>query len=173
MGRHSQGKRGGYRRAGAGGTWCLRCRTLGLHASERPRRAVESRRRSDRRECRSGWPSWKCATTASSRSRCSGRWKYLPRWFHYYGGLADKIEGEVTPTDKAGMLHYIAYEPLGVVGAHHAVEFAAAADGLEARAGACGRQHGRDQAVGVRVGLPAGIRETVRGGRLPEAWSTS
>ncbi|KRE09553.1 carnitine dehydratase [Bosea sp. Root381] len=46
-----------------------------------------------------------------------GQMKYLPRWFQYYGGLADKIEGSVTPVDKADMFHYVAYEPLGVVGA--------------------------------------------------------
>ena len=46
-----------------------------------------------------------------------GQMRYLPRWFQYYGGLADKIEGTVTPIDKAGMLHYVSYEPLGVVAA--------------------------------------------------------
>ena len=46
-----------------------------------------------------------------------GQMRYLPRWFQYYGGLADKIEGSVTPIDKKGMFHYVAYEPLGVVGA--------------------------------------------------------
>lgn len=46
-----------------------------------------------------------------------GQMRYLPRWFQYYGGLADKIEGHVTPIDKAGMFHYVAYEPVGVVGA--------------------------------------------------------
>ncbi len=46
-----------------------------------------------------------------------GQTKYLPRWFQYYGGLADKIEGSVTPIDKAGTFHYVTYEPLGVVGA--------------------------------------------------------
>ena len=35
-----------------------------------------------------------------------GQMKYLPRWFQYYGGLADKIEGSVTPIDKKGMFHY-------------------------------------------------------------------
>src|SRR5262245_50473154 len=29
--------------------------------------------------------------------------RYIPRWFEYYGGLADKIEGSVPPMDKAGM----------------------------------------------------------------------
>jgi acyl-CoA reductase-like NAD-dependent aldehyde dehydrogenase len=46
-----------------------------------------------------------------------GQMRYLPRWFQYYGGLADKIEGKVTPIDKKGMLHYVSYEPIGVVGA--------------------------------------------------------
>ena len=51
------------------------------------------------------------------RAEMLGQIRYLPRWFHYYGGLADKIEGEVTPIEKKGMFHYIAYEPVGVVAA--------------------------------------------------------
>jgi acyl-CoA reductase-like NAD-dependent aldehyde dehydrogenase len=46
-----------------------------------------------------------------------GQMRYLPWWFRYYGGLADKIEGVVTPIDKPGLLHYVTYEPLGVVAA--------------------------------------------------------
>lgn len=41
---------------------------------------------------------------------------YLPEWFYYYGGLADKIEGAVIPTDKPQMLNYTRREPIGVVG---------------------------------------------------------
>ena len=40
--------------------------------------------------------------------------RYLPQWYYYYGGLADKIEGGVIPTDKAGVLNYTRWEPLGV-----------------------------------------------------------
>ena len=40
--------------------------------------------------------------------------KYLPQWFYYYAGLADKIEGGVIPVDKPDMLNYTRYEPLGV-----------------------------------------------------------
>ena len=36
-----------------------------------------------------------------------GQMKYLPQWFYYYGGLADKVEGAVTPIDKPGMFHYV------------------------------------------------------------------
>jgi len=41
--------------------------------------------------------------------------RYLPRWFQYYGGLCDKVEGMVTPIDKPGMFHYVQYQPVGVV----------------------------------------------------------
>ncbi len=40
--------------------------------------------------------------------------RYLPQWYYYYGGLADKIEGGVIPTDKAGVFNYTRWEPLGV-----------------------------------------------------------
>jgi acyl-CoA reductase-like NAD-dependent aldehyde dehydrogenase len=42
--------------------------------------------------------------------------RYLPQWFHYYGGLADKIEGTVPPIDKPEILNLTLYEPLGVCG---------------------------------------------------------
>jgi len=38
-------------------------------------------------------------------------------WYHYYGGLADKVEGRVVPVDKAEVLNYTLYEPYGVVAA--------------------------------------------------------
>ncbi|MQY24159.1 putative aldehyde dehydrogenase AldA [Nocardia sp. RB20] len=41
---------------------------------------------------------------------------YLPQWFYYYGGLADKIEGAVLPLDKKGYFAYTRKEPIGVVG---------------------------------------------------------
>ena len=40
--------------------------------------------------------------------------RYLAQWFHYYGGLADKIEGTVPPIDKPDVLNVTRYEPLGV-----------------------------------------------------------
>jgi (Z)-2-((N-methylformamido)methylene)-5-hydroxybutyrolactone dehydrogenase len=43
--------------------------------------------------------------------------RYLPEWFYYYGGLADKVEGSVTPAERPGMMHYVRYEPIGVVAA--------------------------------------------------------
>ena len=46
-----------------------------------------------------------------------GQVRAMAGWFTYFGGLADKIEGAVTPTDHSGLFHYIRYEPLGVVAA--------------------------------------------------------
>jgi (Z)-2-((N-methylformamido)methylene)-5-hydroxybutyrolactone dehydrogenase len=45
----------------------------------------------------------------------AGQLRYIPEWFHYFGGLADKIEGGVLPIDKADIFSYTKYEPLGVV----------------------------------------------------------
>src|SRR6186997_1793670 len=42
---------------------------------------------------------------------------YMAQWYHYYGGLADKIEGAVLPTDKPDTFNYTKYEPLGVIAA--------------------------------------------------------
>ena len=42
---------------------------------------------------------------------------YIPQWFHYFGGLADKIEGSVIPIDKPGVFNFTRREPLGVVAA--------------------------------------------------------
>ena len=42
---------------------------------------------------------------------------YTAQWYHYYGGLADKVEGAVLPIDKPDTLNYTRYEPLGVVAA--------------------------------------------------------
>ena len=43
--------------------------------------------------------------------------RYIPQWFNYFGGLADKIEGRVIPIDKPGMINFTREEPLGVVAA--------------------------------------------------------
>jgi aldehyde dehydrogenase (NAD+) len=46
-----------------------------------------------------------------------GQTSYVPQWFHYFGGLADKVEGSVIPIDKPGMFNFTRWEPLGVVAA--------------------------------------------------------
>jgi len=42
--------------------------------------------------------------------------KYLAEWYRYYGGLADKVEGSVIPSDKPGIFNFTRYEALGVIG---------------------------------------------------------
>ncbi|PIC63244.1 carnitine dehydratase [Sporosarcina sp. P13] len=46
-----------------------------------------------------------------------GQLQYLPEFYHYYGGLANKIQGNVLPIDKPDMLVYSVREPLGVIAA--------------------------------------------------------
>ena len=47
----------------------------------------------------------------------SAQTAYMAQWYHYYGGLADKVEGSVLPTDKPDIFNYTRYEPIGVVAA--------------------------------------------------------
>jgi (Z)-2-((N-methylformamido)methylene)-5-hydroxybutyrolactone dehydrogenase len=46
-----------------------------------------------------------------------GQLGYIPQWYYYFGGLADKIEGRVIPIDKPGIFNYTREEPLGVIAA--------------------------------------------------------
>lgn len=41
--------------------------------------------------------------------------RYIPEWFRYYGGLADKVQGSVIPLDKKGYFNFTRKEPLGVI----------------------------------------------------------
>ena len=42
---------------------------------------------------------------------------YIPQWFYYFGGLADKVQGTVIPLDKKGFFNFTRQEALGVVAA--------------------------------------------------------
>lgn len=46
-----------------------------------------------------------------------GQLRYLPEFYYYFGGLADKIQGSTLPIDKPDMFVFTAREPLGVVAA--------------------------------------------------------
>ncbi len=41
--------------------------------------------------------------------------RYMANYYYYYGGLADKMEGAVIPSDKPGVFNFTKYEPAGVV----------------------------------------------------------
>jgi aldehyde dehydrogenase (NAD+) len=43
-----------------------------------------------------------------------GQLRYIPQYYYYFGGLADKIEGSVMPIDKKETFNFTRREPLGV-----------------------------------------------------------
>ena len=43
--------------------------------------------------------------------------RWLPDYFHYFAGMADKIQGDVIPGSSRAILNYTLREPIGVVGA--------------------------------------------------------
>jgi acyl-CoA reductase-like NAD-dependent aldehyde dehydrogenase len=47
----------------------------------------------------------------------TGQAKRVPEFFYYYGGLADKLQGDVIPGARAELLNYTRREPIGVVAA--------------------------------------------------------
>lgn len=47
----------------------------------------------------------------------NGQLNYLPEWWRYFAGLADKIEGAVMPIDKPDVFAFTRHEPVGVVAA--------------------------------------------------------
>jgi acyl-CoA reductase-like NAD-dependent aldehyde dehydrogenase len=47
----------------------------------------------------------------------AGQVALLPQYLEYYAGWADKIHGEVVPTEKPNFLVYTVEEPIGVVAA--------------------------------------------------------
>ena len=48
-------------------------------------------------------------------SEVAGQVRYCAKYFYYYAGLADKIQGAVIPIDKPQVFNYTRYEPMGVV----------------------------------------------------------
>src|ERR1700730_13093203 len=43
-----------------------------------------------------------------------GQLRYIPQWYYYFAGLADKLEGAVIPIDKPDTFNFTRHEPLGV-----------------------------------------------------------
>ncbi|MYZ48472.1 aldehyde dehydrogenase [Propylenella binzhouense] len=46
-----------------------------------------------------------------------GQWRYIAEFFYYFAGAADKLHGDVVPSDRRNFFIYTRHEPLGVVGA--------------------------------------------------------
>lgn len=47
----------------------------------------------------------------------SAQMDYLPEWFSFFAGLADKLHGEAIPSDRPNFFAYTRHEPVGVVAA--------------------------------------------------------
>jgi (Z)-2-((N-methylformamido)methylene)-5-hydroxybutyrolactone dehydrogenase len=45
------------------------------------------------------------------------QWRYMPEWFNFFAGAADKIEGRTLPSDKPNFAIMTRKEPVGVVAA--------------------------------------------------------
>ena len=52
-----------------------------------------------------------------SRNELRGALRTMASWYRYYGGMADKVLGEVIPVDRPASLNYTVPEPYGVVAA--------------------------------------------------------
>ncbi|MFJ8025475.1 aldehyde dehydrogenase family protein [Streptomyces sp. NPDC096311] len=52
-----------------------------------------------------------------SRKELRTSLRTMAGWYRYYGGMADKVQGEVIPVDRAASLNYTVLEPYGVVAA--------------------------------------------------------
>jgi aldehyde dehydrogenase (NAD+) len=52
-----------------------------------------------------------------SRRELRGALRTMAGWYRYYGGMADKVLGEVIPVDRPDSLNYTVPEPYGVVAA--------------------------------------------------------
>ena len=89
----------------------------------------------------------------------------VARVFRYYADLADKEAGRLVDTNDPNALSRIVYEPVGVCGAHRAVELPAPPDELEDRAGPRGRQHGRHEAGPLHAAVDDPPDPPARGGR--------
>jgi (Z)-2-((N-methylformamido)methylene)-5-hydroxybutyrolactone dehydrogenase len=56
-----------------------------------------------------------CRDNGKLIAEVSAQMKYCAEYYRYYGGLADKVQGAVIPSDRKGVFAYSKYEPKGVV----------------------------------------------------------
>ena len=121
--------------------------------------------------------SWRGSSRSTPAIRCATRRALdVPRTaacFRYFGGMADKFQGDVVPVE-AGFLNYLLREPVGVVGQVVPWNFPLMFTSWKMAPGAGGRQlhraeAGRDHAAHE----PEDRRADGRGRACPTAWSTS
>ncbi len=59
-----------------------------------------------------------CRDNGKLRREVRAQWQYIPSFFRYFAGLADKTQGEVPHSDRGNFFIYNRREPLGVVAAN-------------------------------------------------------
>ncbi len=96
-----------------------------------------------------------------------GQLNGLGGWYHYFAGLADKIEGRQIPSPNPNYLVYTRREPVGVVAAITPWNSPLLLMTWKLAPGAGGRLHDRDQAVGALPRVDARLRDPDRGSRIP------
>ena len=87
-----------------------------------------------------------------------GQLRYISDYWHYFAGLADKIEGSVVPIEKKGVLRVHAARAGGRRRCPDGMELAPHVLHDQMRPGARRWMHGRAQTLRIRVGQLAGIR---------------
>ena len=83
----------------------------------------------------------------------AGQLKYIPNWYDYFGGLADKIQGTVIPIDKPDMMNFTRREPLGVCVGITAWNSPLLLASFKTCPRPCRRQHLRFETQRIRLGL--------------------
>lgn len=58
-----------------------------------------------------------CKDNGKLRREVRAQWRYIPSFFRYFAGLADKTQGQVPHSDRSNFFIYNRREPLGVVAA--------------------------------------------------------
>ena len=141
-----RGRRQGVSRAGAARLAAERAK----RCASSPRDRGEQGRAGDAADHRAG----QVAGRSARRGRLSAAYVL---WF---AEEARRVYGDVIPSPWAGRRILVTKEPVGVIARHHAVEFPVLDDRAQARPGAGGRLHRRDQ---------AGVADAVFGPRLGRA----
>ncbi len=95
-----------------------------------------------------------------------GQVRNLAEWYQYYAGLADKLNGEVIPTERRNHLNYTRYEPLGVCALIIPWNSPLRLLAWKLAPAVGGRKYGRGEAVRIHFNLGHHLHEADRRGWL-------
>ena len=139
----------------------------------RARRAPAEARRPDRRAHRRARASSSRATSASRSPYARDEMPVCSDNIRFFAGAARILEGRSAGEYMRGYTSWVRREPIGIVGQDRAVELPADDGGLEARAGARGRERPGAEAVRADTAVDAALRRARRRRDPGRAFSTS